>query len=120
MTYVHGLSSAVDPSTQALLNTGRLGQSGDSYTVHNTGYGSDFNQNTGASYREVIDLSDWDKAVGLNSPGQSGDPNSPYYDDLFPLWNEGQFVPFYFSREKILSVTEDILILERAKKPHKD
>jgi penicillin amidase len=112
MKYVHGLSSAVDPPTQALLNTDRLGQSGDSYTVHNTGYGGDFNQNTGASFREVIDLRDWDKSVGLNSPGQSGDPYSPHYDDLFPLWNKGEFVPLYFTREKIESVTEEILILQ--------
>jgi penicillin amidase len=119
MKYVHGLSSAVDPSTQDLLNTDRLGQSGDSYTVHNTGYGSDFNQSSGASFREVMDLRNWEKSVGLNSPGQSGNPKSPHYDDLFPLWIEGQFVPFYFSLNKVLSVTEDILILQPARKHHK-
>jgi penicillin amidase len=119
MKYVHSLSSAVDPSTQALLDVGPLPQSGDSYTVHNTGYSSDFNQNTGASYREVIDLSNWDNSVGLNSPGQSGDPKSLYYEDLFPLWNEGKFVPLYFSFDKILGATEDVLILQPAGKHHK-
>ena len=102
----------VDPSTQALLNVGPLPQSGDSYTVHNTGYSSDFNQNTGASYREVMDLRNWDNSVGLNSPGQSGDPKSVHYEDLFPLWDEGKFIPFYFSFDKIIRVTEDILILQ--------
>ena len=119
MKYVHALSPVVDPSTQALLNVGPLPQSGDGYTVHATSYGSDFNQTSGASYREVFDLRNFDKSFGLNSPGQSGDPNSIHYEDLFPLWDEGQFVPFYYSFDKILSVTEDIVILKPGKKHHK-
>jgi penicillin amidase len=119
MKYVHALSPVVDPSNQALLNVGPLPQSGDGYTVHATSYGSDFNQTSGASYREVFDLRNFDKSVGLNSPGQSGDPNSIHYEDLFPLWDEGQFVPFYYSFDKILSVTEDIVILKPGKKHHK-
>ncbi len=115
MKYVHALSPAVDPSTQDLLNVGPLPQSGDSYTVHNTGYSSNFNQSSGASYREIIDLKNFDNSVGLNSPGQSGDPKSSHYEDLFPLWNEGNFVPLYYSFEKILSVTEDIVILQPGK-----
>jgi penicillin G amidase len=115
MKYFHALSPVVDPSTQSLLNVGPLPQSGDSYTVHNTGYGSDFNQNTGASYREIIDLRHFDNSVGLNSPGQSGDPKSTHYEDLFPLWDEGKFVPFYYGFDKILGFTEDILILRPSK-----
>src|SRR5713101_4269206 len=57
MAYEHGLSPIVDPETRELLNVGPLPMGGDAYTVHNTGYRqSDFNQNTGASYREVMDL----------------------------------------------------------------
>jgi len=28
----------------------------------------------GASYREIFDLEDWDRSVGINVPGQSGSP----------------------------------------------
>jgi penicillin amidase len=115
MKYVHALSSVVDPSTQALLNVGPLPQSGDGYCVHNTGYSSDFNQNTGSSYKEVMDFKNFDNSEGLNSPGQSGDPNSVHYQDLFPLWDEGTFVPLYFSVDEILRSTEDILILQPKK-----
>jgi penicillin amidase len=112
MTYEHALAPAVDSATQALLNVGPLPVGGDGYTVHNTGYRqSDFNQNTGASYREVIDLADWDRSVTLNSPGQSGDPNSSHYRDLFPLWADGQFVPLLFSRGKVMQAAEHVYIL---------
>ena len=31
--------------------------------------------------------------VAINTPGQSGDPFSPHYRDLFPLWAAGDYVP---------------------------
>jgi penicillin amidase len=111
-TLFHGLSPAVNSATQALLNVGPLPTGGDGYTVHNTGYQlSDFNQNTGSSYREVMDLGHWDNSVTINSPGQSGDPNSPHYRDLFPFWSSGRYVPMLFSREEIKKQTEKIFIL---------
>ena len=113
MKYEHTLSAAVKPNLSARLDTGRLPQGGDGFTVHNTGFRtSDFRQNGGASYREVIDLSNWDNSFTLNSPGQSGDPDSAHYQDLFPRWARGEFVPMLFSREKILDAAEDILVLE--------
>jgi penicillin amidase len=113
MTYEHALSPAVNPQTRALLDVGPLPMGGDGFTVHNTGYRqSDFNQNTGASYREVMDLSDWDQSVTLNSPGQSGDPNNPHYQDLFPLWADGEFVPLLFSRDRVLEAAESTFVLK--------
>ena len=112
MAYEHGLSPIVDPETRELLNVGPLPMGGDAYTVHNTGYRqSDFNQNTGASYREVMDLAHWDRSVTLNSPGQSGDPNNAHYRDLFPLWADGHFVPMLFTRERVMEAAETIFIL---------
>ena len=113
MTYQHDLSAISDPETRKKLDVGPLPQGGDGYTVHNTGYrASDFNQNTGASYREVLDLSDWDKSLTLNSPGQSGDPASPHYRDLFPLWAEGKFVPLLFTREAVMDAAEQVFVLK--------
>jgi penicillin amidase len=40
----------------------------------------------GGSLKIIADTEDWDKSVGLNTPGQSGDPDSPHYRDLFQLW----------------------------------
>ena len=48
-----------------------------------------------------------DRIVGITTPGQSGDPDSPHYRDLFEYWLQGRHVPFAFSREKVESVTEN-------------
>jgi penicillin amidase len=44
--------------------------------------------------------------VGTNTPGQSGDPDSRHYRDLFEPWAEGRYFPVFFSRHKIESVAE--------------
>lgn len=59
----------------------------------------------------VADISNWDNSVGLNAPGQSGNPDSPHYRDLFELWAQGKYFPIFFSRAKVESVTESISTL---------
>ena len=34
----------------------------------------------------LFDLADWDRGLATSAPGQSGQPGSPHYDDLLPLW----------------------------------
>ena len=75
-------------------------------------YGGSFNQLAGASYREIFDLSDWDKGVGVNVPGQSGQPGSTHYDDLIPLWTQGQYFPLRFSKSAVDRDTMDVLELK--------
>lgn len=56
---------------------------------------------SGASYRQVLDVGNWDAARMTNAPGQSGDPRSRFYDNLLEGWaNEGSF-PLLYSREAI-------------------
>ena len=55
----------------------------------------------GASYREIIDVSNWDNSLTVNTPGQSGQPESPYYGNLLPLWAEDQYFPMTFSRAAV-------------------
>jgi penicillin amidase len=64
------------------------------------------NQSTGASFRIIADVGDWDRSLGTNTPGQSGDPDSPHYRDLFGLWAAGNYFPAFYSRPKVESVTE--------------
>ena len=73
-------------------------------TVSATG-GAD-NQGSGGSLKIIADTEDWDNSVGLNTPGQSGDPDSPHYRDLFQLWARGQYFPIAYSRAKVESVRE--------------
>lgn len=98
----HPLSPAVNDELRARLDAGPLPRGGNSYTVNNTG-GAD-NQPSGGSFRVIIDLGDWDRSVGTNSPGQGGDLEGPHYKDLFTLWATGGHFPLFYSRSKIESV----------------
>ena len=86
---------------------------GDEYTVNATGYpDNSFDQVSGASYREILDLSDWDYSVAVNVPGQSGQPASPHYSDLMPLWSEGKYFPLLYSRDAVEKEATDRLVLQ--------
>jgi penicillin amidase len=100
----HPLAEMATPDIRATLNVGPYPRGGDSYTVSATG-GSD-NQTSGGSLKIIADTENWDNSVGLNNPGQSGDPASPHYRDLFEIWSRGKYFPIFYTRPKIESVTE--------------
>ena len=102
----HPLSDAVNAATRAKLMVGPLPRGGDGMTVSATGNGD--NQGSGGSLKIIADTEDWDNSVGVNTPGQSGDPDSPHYRDLFELWAKGQYFPVAYSRQKVDSVTESV------------
>lgn len=95
----HPLSNAVDDATRKKLEAGPLPRGGYGSTPGMTG-NSD-NQTSGASFRMVVDTRDWDLAMFTNSPGQSGNPDSPFYKNLFSLWANDQHFPVYFTKMKI-------------------
>lgn len=66
----------------------------------------------GASFRQILDLAHWDSSVAVNVPGQSGQPGSPYYDNLLALWAEGEYFPLLFSREAVEAHTAHRLVLK--------
>jgi len=88
-----------------------LARGGDANTVMATG-GANFRQTAGASYREIIDLGNFDNSVAINVPGQSAQPGSPHYADLLPLWGRGEYFPLVFSRARVMAETRHVLILE--------
>jgi len=102
----HPLSGVVNAITRAKLEVGPLPRGGDGMTVSATGNAD--NQASGGSLKIIADTDDWDNSVGLNTPGQSGDPDSPHYRDLFELWAQGTYFPVAYSRKKVESVTEGV------------
>ena len=106
----HPMTAAVSPDLRRRLDVGPAPRGGYSGTVHNTGGGD--NQTSGASFMIVADTANWDNSVGLNTPGQSGDPDNPHYRDMFELWARNQYFPIFYSREKIDSVTESVTMLQ--------
>jgi len=96
-----------------LLDRGPTERPGDGDVVQATEFDAgSFEQTSGASYREIFDLSDWDHSVAINVPGQSGQPGSKHFDDLLPLWSSGQYFPLAFSRDAVDAATTDLLILQ--------
>lgn len=105
----HPLSGAVNEATRRKLEAGPLPRGGYGSTSNATGNGD--NQTSGASFRIVVDTGDWDRTVGTNTPGQSGDPDSPHYRDLFEMWANDRYFPVFYSRERVEQVTEETLRL---------
>jgi penicillin amidase len=105
----HPLSPAVNEQVRAMLEAGPAPRGGNSYTLNNSGSGD--NQTSGPSFRIIVDTSDWDLAVGANSPGQSGDPEDRHYRDLFDLWANDRFFPVFYSRDRVESVADEVLVL---------
>ncbi|HEX9581431.1 MAG TPA: penicillin acylase family protein [Gemmatimonadales bacterium] len=106
----HPLSAAVNDDLRRRLEVGPLPRGGYGSTPLATG-NSD-NQTSGASFRIVVDTGDWDRTVGTNTPGQSGDPDSPHYRDLFEMWATDRFFPVFYSRGRVEAVTGARMILE--------
>lgn len=105
----HPLHEAVEPGLLDRIYLGPLPRGGSAHTVNSTS-DSD-NQGSGASFRIVADTADWDRSVGTNTPGQSGDPASPHYRDLFQPWAEGRYFPVAYTRPSVEAVTEAKVLL---------
>ncbi len=105
----HPLSGAVKPDLRARLDLGPLPRGGYAHTVNSTSDGN--NQSGGASFRIIVDLANWDRALGTTMPGQSGDPASPHYRDLFEPWAQGKYFPVFYSLEKVKAVAEGTTVL---------
>ncbi|PIF73889.1 penicillin amidase [Variovorax sp. 54] len=95
----HPLGGVVDAATRKKLEVGDWPMSGSSFTPMAATYrANDYKLTSGASFRMVLDVGNWDASRVINTPGQSGNPDSPNYRDLAPLWLEGKYVPLVYSR----------------------
>ncbi|GIL22749.1 MAG: penicillin amidase [Bacteroidota bacterium] len=106
----HPLSNAVNDSVRNLLECGPLPRGGSSSTPGVTS--NNDNQSHGATFRMVADVTDWDKTLFTNAPGQSGDPASPFYRNLFVGWATDKHFTVYFSRKKIEAATATRTLLQ--------
>ncbi len=82
------------------FNLGSRPSNGNAFTVK-VNYLTPHKTSWSASYRQIIDLSDWDKSVCVLSSGQSGHFMSRFYDNQAPLWIGGEYHPMIFSRDEV-------------------
>ena len=111
-TFEPAVAVLADPELRAQMSVGPLQTPGSSSTPRAQAYRpGDFSVIAGASVRLVMDVGAWDNSVAMNTPGQSDDPLSAHYRDLFPMWAQGSYVPLRFSRAAVDGDAEDVIHL---------
>jgi penicillin amidase len=65
----------------------------------------------GATYRQIIDFAYLDGSLATNLPGQSGQPGSPYYDNLVATFAAEQYFPLLYTRETVADRTVHRLLM---------
>ena len=96
----HPLEKVVNDSIKNIIALESFPRGGDGYTPGSTS--NDLNQSSGGSFRVMIDTGDWDNSLATNSPGQSGNPESKFYKNLYEDWANDIYFPLLYSKNKIL------------------
>ncbi|HSZ50784.1 MAG TPA: penicillin acylase family protein [Caulobacteraceae bacterium] len=113
---VPAVATLADTDLQARMTAGPSPIPGGPSTPKAAGYNLEtFEVTHGASVRMVMDVGAWDNSRIVNTPGQSADPASPHYGDLFPLWATGQYVPMLFSRPAVEAAAAEVIDLTPAR-----
>ena len=97
----HPLEDIVSDSIKKILEFDVYPRSGNMFTPGSTGYY--LNQTSGATFRVIIDTKDWDNSIASNSPGQSGNPESPFYRNLYESWANDQYFKLLYSKNEVIS-----------------
>jgi penicillin amidase len=102
MVFEHPLLKLADDELADKMRYRAYPRGGSANTTNNTGFRpEDFLVRSGASFRMVLDVGRWDDAEMTNAPGQSGDPRSPFYDNLLEGWATDSSFPLLYSRSAV-------------------
>ncbi|PYM77204.1 MAG: hypothetical protein DME03_06045 [Candidatus Rokuibacteriota bacterium] len=87
-----------------IFNRGAVPMGGDANTIWQAAYvpyhGYDVNSFT-ASWRQIIDLADFNRSRATLPSGQSGHPGSRHYADMISPWRRGEYHPMLWDREQV-------------------
>jgi len=116
-TFRHPLQHLADGALAEQMTLPSYPRGGSANTINNTGfYTPSLRVDHGASYRQVLDVGNWDASMTTNAPGQSGDPRSPFYANLLEGWAADRAFPLVYSREMVLA-HQALVIRLRPKRP---
>jgi penicillin amidase len=115
ITFAHVLGRALPPLAD-LFNAGPYEANGGDDTVNRGTYTIGENFQTGGipSYRQIVDLGDFDRSRSVITTGCSGNPASPYYANQAQLWLHGEYHPMLFSPEAIAAEAAGTLTIKPA------
>jgi penicillin amidase len=102
MRFEHPLLAVAEGRLAKRMSYRPYPRGGSGHTTNNTSFdAADFLVESGASYRMVLDVGNWDAARMTNAPGQSGDPRSPFYGNLLAGWAEDDSFPLLYSKDLV-------------------
>jgi len=87
-----------------IFNIGPIPWGGDANTINQAAsppLNPLSNITTIASLRISIDVGDWKNSRFVLPSGQSGNPVSPHYNDMLPMWSEGKGVPIHWDDDAL-------------------
>ncbi|MCA1834270.1 MAG: penicillin acylase family protein, partial [Actinobacteria bacterium] len=115
VTFVHTIGRALPPLA-AMFNAGPYEVGGGDDTVNRGTYtvGEDYQTAGIPSYRQIIDVGDFDRSRSVITTGCSGNPASPYYANQTPLWLACKYHPMPFSAEAIAEAAAGTLTIKPA------
>jgi penicillin G amidase len=112
LSFRHALSGGGAALNWA-FSRGPVPMVGDSSTVRKASVDvrSPYNVVDISSYRQVLDVGNWDQSRAVNTTGQSGNTMSPHYFDQNPLWAAGKYRTFAFTRAAVEKASVSRLLL---------
>ncbi|HEV3475118.1 MAG TPA: penicillin acylase family protein [Actinomycetota bacterium] len=104
---------AIIPDLSEMLTAGEVELGGDEQTINQGLFepGWSYEVVVAPSWRQILDVSDWDASVGVHAPGQSGHPASPHFRDQVERWARVDHHPLPFSRQAVEAAAETTLRL---------
>lgn len=111
-TFRHGMS--VKTPLDKIFNIGPFPVGGDTDTVFQTAYNpsSPYHSTEWCpALRLIMDIGRWDNSYIISPPGQVGVIGSKHFDDLAPIWLNGDYIPMLWSFDKIKSLSKNELTL---------
>jgi penicillin amidase len=113
ITFEHQVISSF-PLIDRLFNRGPFPVSGGASIVNATSWdltSGSYAVTSLPSKRSIMDLSDWQNSLQINTVGQSGHPYHEHYFDLAPLWAEVENIPMQWDLDAVQADAEGLLRL---------
>jgi penicillin amidase len=98
-----------------IFNPEPLAGYGDGTTINQAGfeYWKPLRHSTVTAHlRSVMEIGNWSASRFVLLGGQSGNPLSPNYSDMIPLWEKGRGVPIHWDEAGVARDTVNELVLE--------
>jgi len=118
--FVHPLTKLQAENSGAKWDVGPISKGGDTETLNRSAWNEKtFKLENGASARFVAEVGNWNNVWATNSPGQSADPRSPHYRDLFEDWAHDRYFPLLYDRAAVEKETGQRILLVAKSLPDK-